>query len=91
MPEYRTSTRPLPFRVTSADLMACWISGIWLRSGLCFTFPFHRICGTAVIAFANSDSGFPVRFISERICNAEIKPSPVVLWSRKIKWPDCSF
>ena len=31
------------------------------------------------MALANSEKGFSVRFISDKTCNAEIKPSPVVL------------
>ena len=79
MPEYRTNTRPAPFNRCSAAWMADWRSGISAKSRLCATFTFMSTCGTADMALASSDIGFPVRFISERICNAEIRPSPVVL------------
>ena len=52
---------------------------------------FSSTCGTRSIASrASSESGLPVRIISASTCSAAISPSPVELWSRKIRCPDCS-
>lgn len=53
--------------------------GNLIQIGFVFDMDVQENLRDGVIALANSDSGFPVRFISERICNAEINPSPVVL------------
>ena len=39
---------------------------------------------------AHSCRGDKMAAMSESTCSAEINPSPVVLWSKKMKWPDCS-
>ena len=39
---------------------------------------------------ASSESGLPARSIAASTCRAVTIPSPVVLWSAKITWPDCS-
>ena len=49
------------------------------RFGFFITFTLSNTCGTAVMALASSDKGFPVRFISDNTCSADSSPSPVVL------------
>src|SRR5690606_40409893 len=46
------------------------------------------VCSSDLLA--NSLIGLPDSTITANTCRAAIRPSPVVAWSRRMMWPDCS-
>ena len=93
VPDGRTSTRPSPFRALSS----CWTA--WASNGLAIAdfFTSLSVTGTLISTCGkrgqhpnSSEALFPLSFSRANICNAVNWPSPVVAYSRKIMWPDCS-
>ena len=51
---------------------------------------FRRICGKRCMTPASRDRECPVPATTSRSMTPVSTPSPVVAWSRKMMWPDCS-
>ena len=79
---------PSSFFSTSFTLLAT--CGTFAISRFSFTFTFIRICGNLVMTFESSEGLLSSLTITAKTCRAEIIPSPVVVWSMNMIWPDCS-
>src|SRR5271157_1248125 len=90
VPLYRMSTRPAPASSASTLRTASSISGMLSRGRFSATRTLTSTCGKRIKPETSSESIRPLRFMIASAWSAVIRPSPVVLWSRKTMWPDCS-
>src|SRR5208282_3756770 len=89
VPDLRTSRRPLAPRRLCPALMAARMS---LDSSAAppLTRTLRSNCGTGSKTLHTWLACAPVSAMAASTCKAAIRPSPVVEWSPRMMWPDCS-